>query len=258
MNNMKTVLITGASSGIGKELAYVFARRNYSLVITARRKDRLEAIKKDIQSVYNVSVDIFEMDLSVNNNAEKLYNNIKNKAHQIDVLINNAGFGIKGGFQEIDIKKEEDMLILNMVILTRLTRLFGKDMIETGGGHIINVASTAAFQPVPKMAAYAATKAYVLSFSEAIAYELKDDNIRVTAICPGATQSEFAEVAGFNAEKNLTTNGPTSREVAEFTYQMMEKGKVTAVHGLKNQVMSFAVRFTPRKLATLIAGKIIE
>jgi len=255
---MKTVLITGASSGIGKELAYVYAEKNYNLIITARRKERMEAIKKDIQSKYNVSVDIFETDLSVNSNAEKLHNKIKNEALQVDVLINNAGFGIKGGFQETDIKKEEDMLMLNMVILTRLTRLFGKDMIEAGGGHIINVASTAAFQPVPWMASYAATKAYVLSFSEAIAYELKDKNVTVTAICPGATQSEFAEVAGFNAEKNITTNGPSSRKVAEFTYEMMEKGRVTAIHGLKNRMMTLGVRFTPRKLATMMAGKIME
>ena len=255
---MKTVLITGASSGIGKELAYVYARKNYNLIITARRKKRLEAIKKDIQSVYDVSVDVFEMDLSENHNAEKLYNKISDEALQVDVLINNAGFGIKGKFLETDIQKEEDMLVLNMIALTRLTRLFGKDMMDREDGHIINVSSTAAFQPVPWMAAYAASKAYVLSFSEAIAYEMKNKNIRVTVICPGATQSEFAEVAGFNPEKNITTNGPASREVAEFTYKMMEKGKVTAIHGLKNRMMTLGVNFTPRKLATMMAGKIME
>ncbi len=255
---MKTVLITGASSGIGKELAYVYARENYNLIITARRRKRLEKIKEDIEKDYPVSVTIIEADLSGCHAADKFYQDLKNNNHKVDVLINNAGFGIKAGFSETDIQKEEDMLMLNMVALTTLTRLFGNDMINNGGGHIINIASTAAFQPVPMMAAYAATKAYVLNFSEAIAHELKKDNVKVTVICPGGTQSEFAEVAGFDKEKNITTNGPTSREVAEFTYKMMKKGTVTAIHGTMNRVMTMGVRFTPRKLATKIAGKIME
>ena len=255
---MKTVLITGASSGIGKELAYVYAENNYDLILTARRKDRLEEIKKDIGKVHNVSVAVFQADLSECNSADKFYQNIKAENHRVDVSINNAGFGIKAGFREMDLHKEEAMLMLNMIALTRLTRLFGNEMIKNGGGHIINIASTAAFQPVPWMAAYAATKAYVVNFSEAIAHELKNDNVKVTAICPGGTQSEFAEVAGFDKEKNITTNGPTSRAVAEFTYRMMKKGKVSAIHGLQNSMLTFSLRFTPRGLATKVAAKIME
>ncbi|NOX86660.1 MAG: SDR family oxidoreductase [Chlorobi bacterium] len=255
---MKTVLITGASSGIGKELAYVFAEQKYNLIITARRKNRLEEIKRDIENKHNVSVHLFDMDLSVGGSAEKLYKKVKDNKLQIDVLINNAGFGMKGGFSEIDPDKEERMLFLNMISLTKLSRLFGKDMVETGQGHIINIASTAAFQPVPWLAAYSATKAYVLSFSEAIAFELKDDNVKVTVINPGVTRSEFSQVAGFEKEPNTGTKIPTSRDVAEFTYRMMKNGKVMAIHGFMNNLMATGQRFTPRGLTTKIAGKMMK
>lgn len=255
---MKTVLITGASSGIGKELAYVYAEKGYNLVLAARRKDRLTEIKNEITTKYRVSVDIFNIDLSKTDSAGNLYKKVKDKNIKVDTLINNAGFGMKGGFKDIDISREESMLVLNMVTLTRLTRLFGNDMIGAGGGHIINIASTAAFQAIPWLAAYSATKAYVLSFSEAIAYELKDDNVKVTVICPGATQSEFAEVAGFDGESNITTNAPTSRDLAEFTFKMMQKGKVTAIHGSKNSFLAFTQRFIPRRAVISIAARMIK
>jgi len=253
---MKTVLITGASSGIGKELAYIYATKNYNLVLAARRKDRLEEIKGSIKNKHSVSVEIFDIDLSKLDSAEELYKKVSEKKIKVDVLINNAGFGMNGGFNDIDIDREENMLILNMLTLTKLTRLFVMPMIKAGNGNIVNIASTAAFQAVPKLAAYSASKAYVLSFSEAIAYELRDDNIKVTTICPGPTQSEFAQVA--RMEDSPFSKAPTSRDLAEFTYKRMKEGKVTAIHGFKNNFLTFIQRFVPRQMTINISAKMME
>ena len=253
---MKTVLITGASSGIGKEMAYVYAENNYNLILVARRKENLEAIKSDIESKHKITVEIFDIDLSKTDSAELLYKKVSDKSLKVDVLINNAGFGINGQFKDIDMEWEGSMLMLNMVTLTKLTKLFVKNMIKSGSGNIVNIASTASFQAVPNFATYAATKAYVLSFSEAIAYELKNDNINVTVICPGATKSEFADVA--KADEKLFSKAPTSRELAEFTYKSMKKGKVTAIHGFKNNLMVQSIRTTPRKIVTAVAAKVME
>ncbi len=259
---MKTVLITGASSGIGKELSYVYAENNFNLVLAARRKNNLEEIKNDLEKKHSVSVNIFDIDLSKLDSAEKLYEKTKAMNLKVDVLINNAGFGVSGQFTDIDMDKEADMLMLNMITLTKLTKLFAKEMVKTGSGHIINIASTAAFQPIPTMATYAATKAYVLSFSEAIAYELKKQSrigagVKVTAICPGATQSEFAQTADMG-NPSMFNKAPTSRELAEFTYKAMIKGKTTAIHGAKNSFLTFTARFSPRKVVTAIAAKMVE
>ncbi len=253
---MKTVLITGASAGIGKETAYVYAENNYNLVLAARRKENLEAIKKDIENKHKVKVDVFAVDLSKNDSAEQLYNKVKESGLSIDILINNAGFGISGLFKDIDIEREENMLILNVITLTKLTKLFLHDMLERKSGHIVNIASTAAFQGIPKFATYAASKAYVLHFSEAIAQELRKDNIKVTVINPGATESEFAEVAGFTGD--MFSKVPSSRDLAEFIFSSVKKEKISAIHGFKNKITAFSTRLTPRNLLTKIAGKMTE
>jgi len=254
---MKTVLITGASSGIGKETAFVYAENNYNLILVARRKENLEAIKKEVEEKHKVKVDIFDIDLSKTDSAEQLYNKVKEANLPVDILINNAGFGINGLFKDTDINKEENMLILNMVTLTKLTKLFVQDMVKAQSGHIINIASTAAFQGIPGMACYAASKAYVLHFSEAIAQELKKDNVNVTIINPGATKSEFAKTAGFDNE-NFFSKAPTSRDLGDFIYSTMKNGKISAVHGIKNKIMAFSTRLTPRNLLVKIAGKMME
>ena len=253
---MKTVLITGASSGIGKEMAYVYAENNYNLILVARRRDNLESIKSDIEQKHKLNVQIFDVDLSKTDSAELLYNKVSEQKLKVDVLINNAGFGIKGKFKDTDMEWEESMLILNMVTLTKLTKLFVKDMLKARSGNIVNIASTAAFQAVPSFSTYAATKAYVLHFSEAIAYELKNDNIAVTAICPGATKSEFADVA--DVDQKHFSKAPSSRELAEFTYNEMKKGKVTSIHGFMNNLMVLSARTTPRKIVTALAAKVME
>lgn len=253
---MKTVLITGASSGIGKETAFEYAKNGYDLVLVARRIERLESIKKEIEAKNKVKVSIFKVDLSKLDSAEVLYKSVKEKGLKIDVLINNAGFGINGKFIESDTNKENDMLLLNIVTLTKLTKLFTLDMVKNSKGHIINIASTAAFQAVPNFSVYAATKSYVLNFSEAIAFELKDKNVYVTAICPGATQSEFAKVS--NANESHFDKGPTSMNLAEFIFKSMENKKVVAIHGLKNKFLVFMQRFSPRSMIISIAAKMLE
>lgn len=196
----KIALITGASSGIGKETAFEFAKNKYNLIIVARRLENLNNIKQEIEELHQVNVYVFSMDLSKLDSAEQLFKKVNDAKLKVNVLINNAGFGIYKKFEDSNIEKEEQMLLLNMVTLTKLTKLFIPNMIKKGSGNIINIASTAAYQPVPSLATYAATKAYVMSFSQAIAFELKDKNIVVTVICPGATQSEFGVSAGFKED----------------------------------------------------------
>lgn len=253
----KTVLITGASSGIGMETAYEYASKGYDLIIVARRKVKLDEIKKSINEKYSCTVTVIPKDLSGMNSAEELYNDVKNMGLKTDILINNAGFGIKGQFIESEIKRDEEMMMLNMLTLTKLTKLFSADMVKNGGGTIINISSTAAFQAVPNLGIYSASKAFVLSFSEAIAFELKKHNIRVIAICPGATESEFAQVAGFG--NTFTKQSiPTSKDLAGFIYKSMGKNCPVAIHGLKNKFMVWSARFVPRQLVVKIAGMMIK
>ena len=255
---MKTVLITGASSGIGKETAFEYAKHNYNLVIVARRQDRLEAIKNEIENKYKVNVHVIALDLSNIKSAESLFKRVNSENLKIDVLINNAGFGIHGDLITNDLQKLEEMLVLNMLTLSKLTQIFAKEMVKNGGGHIINLASAAAFQPVPSFAAYSATKAYVMNFSDAIAYELKDKNVKIITISPGATQSEFGTVAGFDENNDFFDKTPSSKDLANFIYKAMLKNKTNTIHGLKNFILAQSGRFAPRKLTTMIAAKMMK
>lgn len=255
---MKTVLITGASSGIGKETAFEYAKNDYNLVLVARRKNNLEAIKKEIEAVYKSKVEIITLDLAKLKSAEELFQTVKDHGLKIDVLINNAGFGIYGDLLTNDTDKLEEMLVLNMITLSKLTQLFAQEMAKDGGGHIINIASTAAFQPVPGLAAYSATKTYVMNFSEAVAFELKDKNVKVISVSPGATQSEFGVTAGFGEDATFFNKMPTSKDLAQFIYQSMIKNKTNAIHGLKNSFLAFSNRFSPRKMTTKIASLMMK
>ncbi|MCK5857385.1 MAG: SDR family oxidoreductase [Bacteroidales bacterium] len=253
---MKTVLITGASSGIGKELSYVFAANGFNLVLVARRTDKLDDIKNEIFEKHQLSVEVISMDLSMLESADLLFNEVKSRELHIDVLINNAGFGISAKFEKVDAGTEEQMMILNMISLTKLSRLFGAKMIDEGEGHIINISSAAAFQSVPGFSSYAASKAYVLSFSEAIEYELRPYGVNVTTICPGATKSEFAAVA--SANEKIFAKAPTSLDLAHFTFNAFKKNKGTVANGLLGNIMIFGLRFTPRKMATKIAAMMMK
>lgn len=254
---MALALITGASNGIGLELAKIHASKGDNLVLVARNVTKLNELKNTWEKQYKVSVHTIEKDLSKPNAAKEVYDETTAKGLQVDYLINNAGFGDFGMFYETDWNKELQMINLNITTLTQFTKLYLQDMVKRRSGKIMNVASTAAFQSGPTMAVYYATKAYVLSFSEAIDNEVRDKGITVTTLCPGATESGFQAAAAM--EESALVKGkklPTSQEVAEYGYQSMMKGKTVAIHGLMNWIMANSVRFTPRALVVKITRKI--
>jgi uncharacterized protein len=240
-------LITGASSGIGQELARVFAKNNHNLVLVARSKEKLEELKKEIETNSEVVAEVISIDLSVPKAAEVLYEEVKKKNLHVDILVNNAGFGDHGLFADSDPKRNDDMIVLNILTLTKLTRLFMTEMIRLKHGRILNVASTAAFQPGPLMSVYYATKAYVLSFSEALHEELIGTDVSVTALCPGPTESGFQAAANMNDVPLFEAMAvPTSLEVAEYGYEALMNKQVVAIHGLLNVIAAKTTAFVPR------------
>jgi uncharacterized protein len=254
---MATALITGASNGIGLELAKVHAAKGGNLVLVARNKVKLDELKASLEKQYSIKVYTIGKDLSAPNAAHEVYNETNQNNIRIDYLINNAGFGDFGMFADSDWNKDLQMINLNITALTQFTKLYLKDMLKRGQGKIMNVASTAAFQSGPTMAIYYATKAYVLSFSEAINNELENKGITVTALCPGATESGFQAAAAM--EESALVKGkklPSSKEVAEYGYAAMIKGKTVAIHGLMNYLMANAIRFVPRALVVKITRKL--
>jgi uncharacterized protein len=254
---MKTALITGASNGIGLELAEIHASKGGNLVLVARNKAKLDELKSKLEHQFKVSVYTIGKDLSLHNAAQEVYDETKKQNIQIDYLMNNAGFGDFGMFVETDWSKELQMINLNITTLTQFTKLYLQDMVNRKSGKIMNVASTAAFQSGPTMAVYYATKAYVLSFSEAIDNEVSDKGVTVTTLCPGATESGFQVAAAM--EESALVKGkklPTSKEVAAYGYEAMLKGKTVAIHGMMNYLMANSVRFTPRALVVKLTRKL--
>ncbi|WGS64727.1 SDR family NAD(P)-dependent oxidoreductase [Marinitoga aeolica] len=245
----KYTLITGASSGIGLELAKIFAKNKHNLVLIARSYDKLQRIKDDLEKKYNIKVIIIKKDLSNPNSPKELYNEIKQKNIFINILVNNAGYATFGKFYDLDIEKELNMIQLNVVTLVHLTKLFLDDMIKYNEGKILNVASTAAFQPGPLMANYYASKAYVLNFSEALNEELKDKNISVSALCPGATSTGFVKRANMEKSKLFQALKPMRpQKVAEIAYNGLMNKKQVIIPGFRNKFLAFSIRFTPRKI----------
>ncbi|HOY31201.1 MAG TPA: SDR family oxidoreductase [Bacteroidales bacterium] len=254
----RTALITGASSGIGLEMARIHASRGGNLVLVARNLKKLEELKSEFELKYSIRVHVIGKDLSVTDSAKEIYEEVRQQNISIDFLINNAGYGDYGLFTDTDWEKEARMLQLNIVTLTQLTKILLPDMISRGGGKIMNLGSTASFQPVALMTVYAATKAYVLSFSQAIHSELAGKGITVTALCPGLTESGFVDAAAMGDSKMTTKKLPTSREVAEYGYDAMIKGKAIAVHGLKNRLLIFLQRFVSRRMAVEMTKHLME
>lgn len=254
---MATALITGASNGIGLELARVHASKGDDLVLVARNKVKLDELKLELEDKYKIKVYNIGKDLALTNAAQEVYEEMQKQNIQIDYLINNAGFGDFGMFVETDWNKELQMINLNITTLTHFTKMFLKDMVKRKSGRIMNVASTAAFQSGPTMAVYYATKAYVLSFSEAIDNEVSGTGVTVTTLCPGATESGFQAAAAM--EESRLVKGrklPTSKEVAEYGYDAMMKGKTVAIHGWVNWILANSVRFAPRSLIVKITRMI--
>lgn len=244
---MKTyTLITGASSGIGKELARVAALKGQSLVLTARNSTELQSLQKELR--HNAAtVHIVAADLSEPDGAKAVYDFCKKKGIKISVLINNAGFGDLGAFAKSDLAKQRGMIAVNITSLTELTHLF-LDNIKATKGKILNVASTAAFLPGPKMSVYYATKHYVLAFSEALAEELTRDGITVTALCPGPTRTGFSKAANATKSRLFTGNIPSAVQVARYGWSAMEGGKRVAVYGARNKLLVQVIRIMPRSL----------
>lgn len=251
-----TALITGASSGIGLELAKIHASKGDNLVLVARSKQKLEELKAEFEKVNGVTVYVIGKDLSLPDSAKELYDETKSQGITIDYLINNAGFGDYGMFSDADWGKIDQMIKLNITALTHLTKLYLQDMKENGKGKIMNIASTASFQPGPLMAVYFATKAYVLSFSEAVNNELQGSGVTITALCPGPTQSGFQAAAQWEESSMVKDKKlPTSADVAMFGYNAMMKGKSVAVHGFKNKALILLVRLSPRSATVKLVRK---
>ncbi|WP_421893079.1 SDR family NAD(P)-dependent oxidoreductase [Marinoscillum sp.] len=257
---MKNVaLITGASGGIGLELARIHAQTHGDLVLIARSTSKLEELKKELEAAYGISVLNIPKDLSIPDAGQEVYDQVMEAGIQVDYLINNAGFGDFGNYHETDWEKEEMMINLNILALTQLTKLFGSDMVGRKSGRIMNVSSTAAFQPGPLMSVYYATKHYVQAYSEALYEEWKAYGVSVTALCPGATQSGFQLAADMEDSKLFKGKQlPTSLKVAEFGYKAMMKGEMTAIHGVMNTLLAGSAKFTPKKLLLKVVRKLQE
>ena len=248
----KVALVTGASAGLGVDFARQLAKRRHSLVLVARRKDRLEALAKELGNARAVA-----MDLSKANAAAKLMTEIEAAGDQIDLLVNNAGFGMIGQFADLDVKRLRQMVDLNVGTLTDLCRAVAPQMIARRGGAILNVASTAAFQPGPKMAVYYATKAYVLSFTEALHEELKPHGVRVSCLCPGPTRTEFGAVAGASSDNSLFERVVMdSPEVVAAGLKGLDKNKAVVIPGFFNKVTANSSRLAPRAVVRKVAGAI--
>lgn len=256
---MSYALVTGASSGIGWELAKVFARNGHNLILVARSTDKLESLKSELKQSHKINVEVVSLDLSKQNSAEDLFILTQKKNLEVDILVNNAGFGDHGLFADHEKSRLEDMILLNILTLTKLTKLFLPQMLEKKSGKILNVASTAAFQAGPLMTVYYATKAYVLSFSEGLHEELDESGIAVTALCPGPTESGFMEAANVsNMALMEKIKMPTSKEVAEYGYRALMKNQAVAVHGVLNNILASSTGFAPRAITRKIVKKLQE
>lgn len=251
---MATVLITGASSGIGLELARLFAHDGYDLVLVARSLDKLDRLGAELAQRHGIRSHSVGADLAAPDAPGAIVETLRQTAVRVDVLVNNAGYGIYGPFATTDLRSELDLLQVNIVALTHLTKLLVPEMLARGAGRILNVASTAGFQPSPFLAVYAASKAYVLSFSEALGEELAGTGVTVTTLCPGPTVTGFQARAGMEGVRLF--RGPLLMDaapVARAGYEGLMRGRRLVVPGVGNKLLMESVRFAPRRLVTKIA-----
>jgi uncharacterized protein len=247
-------LITGASSGIGAELARAFAKRGYPLVLTARREERLVALSAELGRSHGVPVEVMAVDLEDRETPRDLHEMLQERGIAVHTLVNNAGFGLRGYFASLPHEKQLAMIDLNVTALTSLCRLMLPGMIERKRGGILNVASVAAFQAGPYMAVYYATKAFVLSLSEGLHDEAKPHGVTVTALCPGPTESEFSETAGLKDSRLFGAGVMSSADVARAGVEGYEAGRTIVVPGARNRVGAIGAKFAPRFLSRRIAG----
>lgn len=252
----ETALITGASSGIGLELARLFAADGADLVLVARSEAKLNELAEELRSEHGSNVMVVARDLARPEVPQQIFDLLQQDGVQVDTVVNNAGFGLRGKTAELGLQEQMDMIQLNVTALAELTRLYLPAMVRNGRGGILNVASTAAFQPGPNMAVYYATKAFVLSFSEALFEEVKNTGVHVSCLAPGATETGFAAVADMESTLLFKAGTMTSRDVAVAGYNGLRKNKPIVVPGLKNKFTAFSVRVTPRGIVRKLVGSL--
>ena len=259
-NGRCTALVTGASGGIGAELARLFARDGWNLVLVARSREGLEKVGRELADSFGAGYHVVPADLADPAAPHTVYHAVQALGIHVDALVNNAGFGVRGAFVDTgreaptELGRELEMLQVNVVALTHLSKLFLPAMVQRGRGYVLNVASTAAFQPGPLMAVYYASKAYVLSFSEALSVELAGTGVTATALCPGATRTEFQAVANMeNSRLFRAGHVMTAARVAELGYDAMLAGRSSVVTGAVNRMMAAGARFIPRRTAARLA-----
>jgi short-subunit dehydrogenase len=244
----ETVLITGASSGIGWELAKCFAADKSNLVLVARNRDALEKLAVELRAAQGVQVHVLAADLSLPETPSRIFEELSAQNISVDILVNNAGFGLHGGFVDLPLSEQLKIIQVNVTALTALTGLFLAGMIQRRRGGILNVGSVAGFLPGPYMAVYYASKAFVLSFTEALAAETSGTGLKISALCPGPTHSNFGNVARRGQARRVERPKMTAQLVARIGHRKFRAGKTIIVPGITNQLLVFAPRITPRKL----------
>jgi short-subunit dehydrogenase len=254
----KTALITGASSGIGADFARALAKDGYDVILVARRADRLQALADELKATREMRAEVIPADLVAPGAAAQVSKAVADLGLHVDLLVNNAGLGNHGPFIESAVEVDQKMIDLNISALTSLTHAFVPGMVERGQGGVINVASTASFQPIPFMAVYAATKAYVLFFSEALAEEVGPKGVKVVCLCPGPTQTEFVEVAEFKTDVINRVPMMSSAAVVREGLDALKAGRTVQVAGLMNAMQAMAPRFAPRSVVTKISGMLFK
>lgn len=252
----QTALITGASSGIGAAMARVFASEGYGLALVARTESALNALADELRATYGVPVTVVPRDLAQPGAAQAIFETLQQANVTVDALVNNAGFASYGPFAQADLRNELNEMQVNMVALTALTRLFLPGMVERGRGGVLNVASTAAFQPGPGMAVYFASKAFVLSFSEALAYEVRGAGVHVTALCPGGTQSAFFDRAQMQNSRYVRSHLMDAATVARAGYEGLRRGRPVVIPGKRNRLLALGARLFPRPVVTRVSARL--
>jgi short-subunit dehydrogenase len=252
----QTALVTGASSGLGTELAWLFAGNGHDVVVVARRRDKLEALAEEIKVKHRVEVHVLSEDLGQPGAAKRIADELSNRNIEIEFLVNNAGFGGSGAFAERDLAREVEMIQVNIVALVELTHLILPGMLAKKSGRILNIGSTAGFLPGAFMAVYYASKAFVNSFTQALSLELAGTGVTATVSCPGATATEFAEVAGTKTSLLFKGRVMEAREVAEDAYRAMMHGTPISVAGFMNKLRIASLRLAPRGTARSIAASL--
>jgi uncharacterized protein len=251
----QTALVTGASAGLGTHFARLFAQDGHDLVLVARRRDKLDQVATELSEVYGTRATVIAADLTDPKAMLRLHEEVVRAGIEVEFLVNNAGFGTSGAFAELELARELDLIELNVKALTHLTGLLLPAMLARRSGRILNIGSLAGFLPGPFMATYYASKAYVLNFTEALSYELRGTGVTATVLCPGATATEFAQVAG-TQNAALFRSSADAASVARYGYRAMMKGKTIAIPGLRNKLSQESLRLSPRLVLRGLAGRL--